>query len=99
METINKIRTFQPKTICFSQYGAHGDADHVIEEATRLLDDADEFIKNRVAQGLEPEKIIEEMLTDTAIDRWGGKEEALYMITSLVLGFVAYYRRREDKAE
>jgi len=93
-KTIRKIEKTSPKTICFSQYGQHRNAAFVIDESIRLLDCHDEYIKNRLKQGLSPEDIIEEMLRNSVEARWGGKDAARYMVTSTVLGFVAYNKRR-----
>ena len=92
-ETIRKIQQFNPKTICFSQYGPHGDATFVISESIRLLELHNELIGDMLKQKLRPEEIIEEMIRNTAEERWGGKQSARAMLTSLVLGFAGYYQR------
>lgn len=92
-ESIRKIQGFNPDTICFSQHGPNKDADFVIAESIRLLESHDNLISDMLKMKLRPEKIIEEMMRDTVEERWGGKQAAQSMITSLVLGFVEYYKR------
>ncbi len=94
-ESIRKIQGFNPNTICFSQYGPHRDAAFVIAESIRLLEFHDGLIGGMLNQNLMPEEIIEEMMRDTVQEHWGGKQSAHSMITSLVLGFVEYYKRLE----
>jgi hypothetical protein len=92
-ETIKKIEHLRPKTVCFSQYGPHPDAIHVIQESPRLLDHHYEIIRNMMKQGLSTEEMINAMIMDTVEERWGGKEAAHSMLTSIVLGFVSYHHR------
>jgi len=92
-ETTMKIQQFNPKTICFSQYGPHRDAAFVISESIRLLEFHNDLIGDMLKQKLSPEEIIEEMIRDTVGEHWGGKQSAYSMVTSLVLGFVGYYQR------
>lgn len=92
-ETTMKIQQFNPKTICFSQHGPHRDAAFVISESIRLLEFHNDLIGDMLKQKLSPEEIIEEMIRDTMGERWGGKQSAHSMVTSLVLGFVGYYQR------
>jgi glyoxylase-like metal-dependent hydrolase (beta-lactamase superfamily II) len=92
-ESIRKIQEFKPKTICFSQYGPHRDADFVIAESIRLLEFHDNLISDMLKLKLRPEEIIREMMRGTVEEHWGGKQSAHSMLTSLVLGFVGYYQR------
>jgi glyoxylase-like metal-dependent hydrolase (beta-lactamase superfamily II) len=95
-ETSRKIRSLNPRTICFSQFGQHRDATYVIEKSDRLLNEYAERILHALEQGLSTGEIIEGMLSHVSHEvgaRQFSEQSVRGMLMSVVLGYHQYFQR------
>jgi len=92
-ETWRKIREFNPRTICFSQFGQHRDPIFVIEESERQLVYYYELITTRLEQGSDPDEIIEEIWRDLPKERGTDHRGSRSTFASMVYGFETYRQR------
>lgn len=96
LDTIRRIGSLKPRTICFSQFGQHRDAAFVIEEAQRLLVDFAERIRAALEGGMGAGEIMEMMLEDLSGKPQARKfsEQSIRgMLMSIVLGYYQYFQR------
>jgi len=95
-KTLQKIREFNPRTICFSQFGQHRDPIFVIEESERQMDYYYELITTRLEQGSDPDEIIEEILRDLPKEMGTYKYGHRSTLISMVYGFETYRQRMKE---
>lgn len=98
LETIERIKTRKPRTICFSQYSCHRDPEYVIEKSKKQLDDFYRLIKSMREHGLNMDEIIKEIGNEP--DE-GTKRDSLVssdsMLRSIVMGYEIYFQRKKGR--
>ena len=92
-ETWKKIREFNPRIICFSQFGQHHDPIFVIEESERQLVYYYDLITTRLERGSDPNALIDEIYRKLAKDRVSDPQGTHSTLASMVYGFATYHQR------
>ena len=91
--TTEEMRRRNPGTLCFSQFGPHRDPGFVFQESKRQLASYEDRIREGLAKGLDETAIIGELSAQIPCGSSKETDLARAMVRSIVLGFVAYFRR------
>jgi len=93
LETINKIRTLNPRTICFSQYGFCRDPLYVINEAIRQLHRYHDLLLPLFRRRLDMETIKKRVMDHLIETEDPSGNLSGSMLTSVITGYQMYFRR------
>lgn len=99
IETVNKIRALNPRTICFSQFGQRRDPEYVYEEWERQMHSYGELILSELKRGMGTGEIMEmlfESLTRDPKTRQFSEHSLRGMLMSTVVGYHQYFQRTGD---
>ncbi|MBW2050655.1 MAG: MBL fold metallo-hydrolase [Deltaproteobacteria bacterium] len=93
LETIKKIEEYNPRIICFSQFGQHHEPTLVIEKAQHQVRQYYDVIRNQLRRGLNTEEIIKEIGKTLSGEKKYDIEKTDSMFRSIVLGYQIYFSR------
>jgi len=99
MKTAEKIRSLQPRTICFSQFGQRRDAESVIDEWERQTRHYGDLIRSELERGKGTGEIIDmllEQMMQQPQARKFSEQSIRGMLMSAVLGYYQYFRRQSE---
>lgn len=96
LETAQKIRELNPKTICFSQFGQRRDPEYVMEEWERQIRYYGDVILSQLEKGMGTGEIVEMIMDRISQDPHSKKfseQSVRGMLMSTVLGYYQYFQR------